>query len=41
MINARTGEVSGERPWSWIKITLAILAAAAIIGVIYYFSNQQ
>jgi len=40
MINARTGEVSGERPWSWIKITLAVIAAAAIIGTIYYFLNQ-
>lgn len=32
MINARTGEVQGERPWSWIKITLAILGGLAIIG---------
>jgi predicted RNA-binding Zn-ribbon protein involved in translation (DUF1610 family) len=32
MINARTGEVQGERPWSWIKITLAALGAAAVIG---------
>ncbi|MCJ8329312.1 MAG: hypothetical protein HRT89_02165 [Lentisphaeria bacterium] len=35
MINARTGEVQGERPWSWVKITLAVLAALIlIIGVI-------
>lgn len=34
LINARTGEVQGERPWSWIKITLAVLAALAIIGPI-------
>ena len=32
LVNARTGEVQGERPWSWLKITLAALAAAAIIG---------
>jgi DNA-directed RNA polymerase subunit RPC12/RpoP len=25
-VNARTGEVSGERPWSWIKIGLLVLA---------------
>ncbi len=36
MINARTGEVQGERPYSWIKITLAVLAAIAI-GVIAYY----
>ncbi len=35
MINARTGEVQGERPYSWIKITLAILVAIAIIVTIY------
>ena len=33
-VNARTGEVSGERPWSWIKITLLLLLAAVIVGVI-------
>jgi len=30
LINGRTGEVQGERPWSWIKITLASLTAAAL-----------
>lgn len=30
MINGRTGEVQGERPYSWIKITLAVLAAVAV-----------
>jgi len=34
-VNASTGEVQGERPWSWIKITLAVLAAlvVALIGL--------
>ena len=41
LVNARTGEVQGERPWSWIKITLAVLAGIALIGAIYYFANQQ
>ncbi len=40
MINGRTGEVQGERPWSWIKITLAVLAVLAIIGVIWYFAKK-
>ena len=31
MINARTGEVQGERPWSWVKITFAVLAVLGLI----------
>lgn len=30
VINAATGEVQGERPWSWVKITAAILTGLAI-----------
>lgn len=32
LVNARTGEVQGERPYSWIKIALAILGAIAILA---------
>jgi DNA-directed RNA polymerase subunit RPC12/RpoP len=32
LVNARTGEVQGERPWSWVKIALAVLAGLAVIG---------
>lgn len=39
MINGRTGEVQGERPYSWIKITLAILLAIIVIIVIYLLSQ--
>ena len=35
LVNARTGEVQGERPWSWVKITLALLAAATIAVLVY------
>lgn len=39
MVNGRTGEVQGDRPYSALKITLAVLAAiAAVIGV--YFASQ-
>jgi hypothetical protein len=31
LVNARTGEVQGERPYSWVKITLTILAAIVVI----------
>lgn len=35
LVNARTGEVQGERPWSWIKIALA---AAAVALAVYGFA---
>lgn len=34
IVNARTGEVAGERPWSWIKIALAIFAGIVLIVII-------
>jgi predicted RNA-binding Zn-ribbon protein involved in translation (DUF1610 family) len=38
LVNARTGEVQGERPWSWVKITLAVLTTCATIaGGIYLY----
>lgn len=39
-VNARTGEVAGERPWSWVKITLFTLAIAAVIAVIVSLAAQ-
>ena len=41
LINARTGEVQGERPYSWVKITLLVLFILAVIGTIVYFANQK
>jgi len=40
LVNARTGEIQGERPWSWVKITLASIAAAALIYVSYRYFNR-
>ncbi len=40
MINGRTGEVQGERPYSWIKITLAVLLAIAVIAGVVYLVNK-
>jgi len=34
LVNARTGEVQGERPWSWIKIALAVLGALVAAALI-------
>jgi DNA-directed RNA polymerase subunit RPC12/RpoP len=43
LVNARTGEVQGDRPWSWIKITLLVLAIIAIIiiAAILFTSAQN
>ncbi len=37
MINARTGEVQGERPWSWIKIAGLVVLIIAIGLTAWYF----
>ncbi|HWB62241.1 MAG TPA: hypothetical protein VG603_01935, partial [Chitinophagales bacterium] len=34
MINGRTGQVRGERPYSWVKIGFAIAAGIALIAII-------
>jgi LSD1 subclass zinc finger protein len=41
MINGRTGEVQGERPYSWIKITLFVLMILTIIAVVYYYTKDN
>jgi predicted RNA-binding Zn-ribbon protein involved in translation (DUF1610 family) len=40
LVNARTGEVQGERPYSALKITLAVIAAIVIIGVLALLGNK-
>lgn len=40
IVNARTGEVQGERPWSWIKITLAILLAIILLAAAFFVYNE-
>ncbi len=32
-VNARTGAVQGERPYSWVKISLAVLAAMVVAAI--------
>jgi DNA-directed RNA polymerase subunit M/transcription elongation factor TFIIS len=41
VVNARTGEVHGERPYSAIKIALAVIAGLIIIGLLIYFFGGQ
>jgi hypothetical protein len=39
LVNGRTGEVQGERPWSWVKILLAVIAALLALLVLSRLSN--
>jgi predicted RNA-binding Zn-ribbon protein involved in translation (DUF1610 family) len=41
MINARTGEVQGDRPYSAGKIALAIIGGLIVIGVIAWLVSQK
>ncbi|MEA2733611.1 MAG: hypothetical protein QOE14_62 [Humisphaera sp.] len=41
LVNARSGEVQGERPYSWIKITLTVLAVVAVIAIVMMFASQR
>lgn len=36
LVNARTGEPAGERPYSAVKIALAVIAGLIVIGIIVY-----
>ncbi len=38
-VNAATGEVQGERPWSWIKITALVLGLGAIAATVFFLTR--
>lgn len=40
LVNARTGEVQGDRPYSWIKITLAVIAVAIVLALALWLYMQ-
>jgi predicted RNA-binding Zn-ribbon protein involved in translation (DUF1610 family) len=40
-VNARSGEVQGQRPWSWIKITLAVIAALIVLMILLFVFGGQ
>jgi DNA-directed RNA polymerase subunit RPC12/RpoP len=40
LVNARTGEVQGERPYSWIKILLAVLTALVVATAVMLVANN-
>ncbi len=35
--NGYTGQVAGERPYSWVKIALAVLVALLVLALLVYF----
>ena len=41
MVNGRTGEVQGERPYSWIKITLAVLAFILLVCLVLLLTQGK
>jgi len=42
LVNARTAEVQGDRPYSWIKITLAVIAAIILaVGIFLLIQATQ
>lgn len=40
IVNARTGEVAGERPWSVIKIVFTVLVVIGVIVAIVLLSQR-
>jgi DNA-directed RNA polymerase subunit RPC12/RpoP len=41
LVNGQTGEVQGEAPLSWVKVTLAVIAALLLALVLYLVFGQQ
>ncbi len=39
LVNARTGEVQGQRPYSWIKISIVIILSLIEIAIAVYLYN--
>lgn len=41
LVNGYTGAIAGQRPYSWVKIALAVLAGLAVVGVIALIASQR
>lgn len=41
LVNGRTGEVQGERPWSALKIAAAVAAALLVVGGVWYAARKH
>ena len=40
VVNGVTGHISGSRPWSWIKVSLVVLAALILFLLFVYLDNS-
>ena len=40
VVNGVTGTMSGSRPWSWIKVSLVVLAALILFLLFVYLDNS-
>ena len=36
LVNGRTGEVQGERPWDYLKIALTVVGIVIVVGTLYW-----
>ena len=36
LVNGRTGKVRGDRPYSWVKITLTVLAVLVVLAIVFF-----
>ncbi|MFM7655300.1 MAG: hypothetical protein ACKO56_07905, partial [Paracoccaceae bacterium] len=41
VVNGQTGEVQGERPYSWWKIGFAVLAVVVVVGAALVLSDPS
>jgi DNA-directed RNA polymerase subunit RPC12/RpoP len=41
VINGRNGEISGDRPYSYLKIAFSVIVIATVISVLYYFFGDR
>ena len=40
MVNGETGKVQGQKPVSWIRVSIAVIIVLIIIAVVIYLSSQ-
>jgi hypothetical protein len=40
MVNGQTGKVEGQKPISWIRVAIAVVIVAVVIGIIVYLASQ-
>lgn len=41
LVNGRTGEVQGERPWSWLKIAALVVGIIALIALVAWLASLR